>query len=807
MKKTFCLSLAIIALLAITLLSACGHEHTFSDEWSQDGENHYHVCTVDDCAEISDKAEHTFVLKVDGTNHWQECSVCGYKKDSAEHTYVTKKDETNHWQECSCGYKKDEAVHTYVTKHNDTKHWSECSCGYKKDEIAHAYTTKFDDKKHWSECSCGYKKDEAAHDIVVAEINVANHKLKCNVCDYVSGELDHTYEEDDQITCDVCSHDRDQATLAFKAGTDTFTYDGTAQVFDKENLVNVSGAELSEVVVEYSVKKDNPVWTAEAPVNAGTYYIRLSVPATKDHTSAQATKELKITTKTIALTNFSRVYTLAEANRNSWTENVTSADIDGILATDTLQFMFAKNSEKSITEGTSYDLKWYSVAQEGADGDEFALVRVGNSNYTIDSSTTGKIYITNSLTASEGETTYSAEATIKKGDFAYYSLTMDRTSSTVNFDVTLSNGNAKIVDVYSKLTWLTATLASDGTLVTYGAEGNFTFYVVVKYEGTEDSITNTLTLTKNDDATTVADDTAWGNAINVDKVDRLHVVLKEDGNVIEESKTDKDNRSYYKNDNGIEVYYRIVASKYYFYRYSKNSAGKWVKELAFTEATSLNESNTSAYNATKFSSALLNALTLKSEFTFSDTDQMYHLASKEVSDITYTDVALKFRAGKLVYAEYKLDGKLYTIEFVYGTPTIETPGAEMGTSQENAFELEYTTGDSNKFLLENVSLLNGENWFVIDITEDIFNANKKISENCEIDGSFTSSITVDGLTMEIKLFNSSNEEQTNSKATDSGKLDVSGLTVGKYYVKVTVNNDCIGSWNIGFNKGNVIGGL
>lgn len=756
--KAFLLAICV-ALPTMFALTACGHKHSFSDDWTSDATNHWHVCTDEDCDETSDSTEHTFVAKKDGTNHWSECSVCGYKKDEAAHNYAT---------------------------------------------------TKYDATKHWKECSCGDKKDEEAHTLTNKDLKTYTHNMGCTGCAYVAGEQNHTYEDDDQTQCDVCHSDtRATATLAFKTGTYTFTYDGNAHAFDKTNLVKVEEADLSEVVVEYSVSgAATPVWTTEAPKNANTYNIRISVPATKDHTSAVATKEFKINQIEIDLTNFSRVYSLDEANRNGWIEKVTSADFSVILSSEEVPLTIGKNTKLTtpVSEGTSYDLKWYEESNAGADGDAFAVRGLGdNSNYKIKTGTKGKIYIANSLTATANEGSYSAQATIPKNGYAYYSLKMNRTSENINFDVTLSDSNVEIVNVYSKVNGLTAKLAADGTLVTNGTTGTQTIFIVVKYNGGEDSITNTLTLTQNTATTTVANDTAWGNVLNLDTPSRLHVTLKKDGTVIEENKTDKDNKKYYKNDNGTEVYYNYVASKNYFYKWSKNDAGKWVKELVFTSASSSTEANTSAYNAAKFNSELLNALRNLSlnDLEFSSGDQMYKLASKEISGTNYTNIALKIKAGKLVYAEYELSDNKYTIEVEYSVSNYDIPAVQMGTSKENAFELEYTTGDSNKFSLEDVTLLNGDNWFVIDITEEIFNANKKVSGTLVIDGSFTSSLAVEGLTIEIKLFDSSNTEQTNDKSTDAGKLKVSGLSTGKYYIKVTVNNECTGSWNIGFDKGTI----
>ncbi len=66
MKKAICTLLAIcLCLLCCAALFACSKETSdengecsFSDAWSSDATHHWHACTDEDCAEVSDKAEH-----------------------------------------------------------------------------------------------------------------------------------------------------------------------------------------------------------------------------------------------------------------------------------------------------------------------------------------------------------------------------------------------------------------------------------------------------------------------------------------------------------------------------------------------------------------------------------------------------------------------------------------------------------------------------------------------------------------------------------------------------------------------------
>ena len=57
--------------LAIILPSAL-HDHTYSDAWSADAENHWHAATCKHEEEKSDLAAHTYTNACDTT-----CDVCG----------------------------------------------------------------------------------------------------------------------------------------------------------------------------------------------------------------------------------------------------------------------------------------------------------------------------------------------------------------------------------------------------------------------------------------------------------------------------------------------------------------------------------------------------------------------------------------------------------------------------------------------------------------------------------------------------------------------------------------------------------
>lgn len=611
--KAFLLAICI-ALPTMFALTACGHKHKYSEDWSTDATSHWHACTSKDCKETKDSAEHTFeATNTTETTHKLKCSVCGYEQA--------------------------ETAHTFAQNHNDTKHWQECSCGYKKDEIIHTLTNTAD--------------------------GTYTHKMGCVDCGYIAEEEAHSYESDSETNCDVCLHERNEATLAFKTGTYTFTYDGSAHAFDKSSLVQTN-VSLDEVVVEYSATHDNPVWTTDIPVNAGTYYIRLTVEANGDHTGLtinsleDQSKAININKKVISLTNVVMVYNASELNTNTSQKSLTltSADVEGLCGSDTLQ---AKLYKQSGTNTFSEGEEWVVEELQKQDHASKYVGIQASGNYKFDTTTTGKLYVAKDTTLSgEGTSTspyiYTAEATIAQHGIVYYSASRQRTNGirhAINFDVELSDSNAEIVDVFTKSNGFSATLVADGTLVVYGGAGNPTVYIGVKYSGSDANKAVSLTLTQNSSTTTISSTDYWSNALNFAGSSRVHISLKKDGSVLEECKYDRDNRKYYKNNQGTEVYYDMGAIAG-CYTYTKTDGGNWTRTT--TSYDSINEADLAGYDGTKFSSAWLGSfVSIFDLFTFSNEDQMYHLESYTVGedDVTYTDIALKFENNKLVYAEYK----------------------------------------------------------------------------------------------------------------------------------------------------------
>ena len=222
-----------------SICEICGwdydHTHSYSQEWSKDAENHWHVAVCGHNAPVADKAAHA-----DEDNDGA-CDTCSWN-GGHEHEYSTEFsfDATDHWYAPSCGHNtapKDKAAHVdenldglcevcsyqYCTHEFDqnswtgdeTGHWHPASCGHpsiKPEEVLphtldvdgfctacgydsqheHTYSDEwsYTATEHWYESTCGHptkKKDLAPH------TDEENNDGICDVCGYQF--CNHTYSE------------------------------------------------------------------------------------------------------------------------------------------------------------------------------------------------------------------------------------------------------------------------------------------------------------------------------------------------------------------------------------------------------------------------------------------------------------------------------------------------------------------------------------------------------------------------------------------------------------------------------------
>ncbi len=181
MKRHIC-SIVCALLIAATLLvfAGCGaHQHTYTDAWSVDAENHWHKasCTDgEDCAEaIASKTAH-----IDADND-KICDVCEY--DYAHtHTFAEtfSSDEKSHWYAASCGCSVEGEKGAHIDADND----GACdSCAYNG-----GHTHEFnkdawaaDEESHWYAATCSHNVKDSA------EKHTFNDVDRCESCGYVKG--------------------------------------------------------------------------------------------------------------------------------------------------------------------------------------------------------------------------------------------------------------------------------------------------------------------------------------------------------------------------------------------------------------------------------------------------------------------------------------------------------------------------------------------------------------------------------------------------------------------------------------------
>ena len=157
-------------------------DHTYSDEWSYDGEYHWHAATCMHTALIKDKAEHTF--GEDGI-----CTVCGYNREKPadikpvvitipEEPATCEKAGHLAYYEYDGKYYKDINCTNEIT---DLEKWLKIE-GY-IDVLDHTYSEGwlYDGEYHWHPATCMHttlQKDKAEHTL--------GEDGFCTVCEYNS---------------------------------------------------------------------------------------------------------------------------------------------------------------------------------------------------------------------------------------------------------------------------------------------------------------------------------------------------------------------------------------------------------------------------------------------------------------------------------------------------------------------------------------------------------------------------------------------------------------------------------------------
>ncbi len=195
--------LVVFLVLGIALLlTACGHTHTFGEDWTNDETHHWHASTCEHTTEVSEKAEHSWDAGTVTTEPTEEaegektfkCTVCEATKvevvDKLAHTHKYSDDWSNdanhHWHASTCGHESEVSgkeehewdegtVTTEPTEEAEGVELFTCKvCGATKEESVaklphtHKYqeTWTSDEEYHWHGSACGHEeevKDLAGH--------------------------------------------------------------------------------------------------------------------------------------------------------------------------------------------------------------------------------------------------------------------------------------------------------------------------------------------------------------------------------------------------------------------------------------------------------------------------------------------------------------------------------------------------------------------------------------------------------------------------------------------------------------------
>lgn len=315
-KRLLTIILSLVAATCLTFaLSACGEKkteceingHSFSTEWLKDATDHWHKCA--NCDEISDKAAHVYDNDVDAT-----CNTCGYER--AAHTAHTagtvwENDETNHWRECTasgCEEKLDTAAHVYDQE-------------VVADEYRASEATYTEPAKYFKSCVCGKKGTE-------------------------------TFDNGEALGA------KENQVLLADGVTLGKTYDGEAYTLSVDKFTaNGDGA----ITFEYKGAGEAE-WTSAAPVNAGSYEVRVSVAATAEWKAAQATFDFTIAKKQLTISET----TVADKEYDGTVEAaVTAGKLAGLIGSDEVSVaVTATGTFASKNVAYSYYVEQQDVEQQ-----------------------------------------------------------------------------------------------------------------------------------------------------------------------------------------------------------------------------------------------------------------------------------------------------------------------------------------------------------------------------------------------------------------------------------------------------------
>ena len=413
MKKSFIMTISLVSVLAICMavFAACGKKHNFSKTYTYDNEYHWHACTDKDCKEVKDKAKHTYgkweVTKkptaTEKGERTRSCTVC--KKKHTEEIAALQANPVTLKDGVMLDKKYDGKAVTFTKEQFNFKGNGAVTFMYKAGEsewtaVAPSEVGKYKVKVMVAETDMYQAgvaefdfeikkgdntitlKDGAmlgkAYDGTAVEIT----KDKFNVMGM--GEVKFMFQKDGEdawtaeapmavgkykvkvMVAETDMYQAGEATFDFeiKKADNTITlkesetlgktYDGTAVEITKEKF-NVMGT--GDVTFMFQ-KNGEETWSADAPMAAGMYKVKVMVAACMNYNAGEATFdfEIKKADNTITLKEGETLGKIHDG-----TAVVITKEQFNIMGTGEVTFMFQKDGEETWTADAPNEVGKYKV--------------------------------------------------------------------------------------------------------------------------------------------------------------------------------------------------------------------------------------------------------------------------------------------------------------------------------------------------------------------------------------------------------------------------------------------------------------
>ena len=264
MKKSFIMTISLVSVLAICMavFAACGKKHNFSKTYTYNNEYHWRACTDKDCKEVKDKAKHTY-------GKWEVTKKPTATEKGARTRYCT-----------VCKKKHTEEI--AALQANPVTLKEGVMLGKKYDGKAVMFTKEQFKFMGNGAVTFMYKAGESEW-TAEAPMAVGTYKVKVMVAEtemYQAGVAEFDFE--------IKKGDN---TITLKEGVMLGkVYDGNAVEITKEKF-NVMGT--GEVTFMFQ-KNGEETWSAEAPMAAGMYKVKVMVAACMNYNAGEAMFDFEI---------------------------------------------------------------------------------------------------------------------------------------------------------------------------------------------------------------------------------------------------------------------------------------------------------------------------------------------------------------------------------------------------------------------------------------------------------------------------------------------------------------------------------